>query len=161
MRRIVAGTWRKSLTSVKARAVQIAAGPSAPAVRAAQWNSHCVSTVLYPSQTALPGPQEARILASCARDVFRTNGWAPWWMATAPGLIWGVSGGPRCPLAAAAAAGALATLRGEGWGPAEAKLAQRNELLAIVAVAEGRAEGDDGDRAEIADPATVQAAVRQ
>eukprot|EP00969_Alexandrium_andersonii_P306325 13541020-Alexandrium_andersonii.AAC.1 len=45
-------------------------------------------------------------------------GWAPWWLPVATVLLLGVRGGPRCPIAASAAVGAVIQRDGHWWGPA-------------------------------------------
>ena len=65
-------------------------------------------------------------LAAPLREAIGTRQWPPWWMAPALGILFGVRGAPRCPLAAAAAAAAaLAWRRAEGWGPPQLADQQR------------------------------------
>ena len=44
--------------------------------------------------------------------------WCPAWMLPGLGVLFGVAGAPRCPVAAASAVGAYAWWRRDAWGPA-------------------------------------------
>ena len=50
----------KATATIESRSAGITASPTAPALRAHQWSSHCVPTVLYPAQTALPTSRPTR-----------------------------------------------------------------------------------------------------
>ena len=66
------------------------------------------------------------------RACLGTQRWAPWWVPAALGVLFGVAGAPRCPLAVAEATAALAWRRTEGWGPAQLADEQRSFWDAAV-----------------------------
>ena len=53
---------------------------------------------------------DALRLKACLQEITRTAGWAPWWLPTAIGIHWRVSGAPRCPIAVLDSAAAIAIL---------------------------------------------------
>ena len=61
--------------------------------------------------------------------------WCPAWVLPGLGLLFGVRGTPRCPVATARAVAALAWHRGDCWGPAPLRHLHRQcweELLGWV-----------------------------
>ena len=145
--RVADGTWNKAMHTMTERSRALTAQPASPLIRAGQWNTYCASTVPYPAQLALPTCTAIRHMASCARDVFRTSGWSPWWVVTAIPVHWGIRGGPRCPAAVADAAGVVTALKGRTWGPPDAGRRQQADLDKLAGVAAGAAAGDRRDQA--------------
>ena len=80
--------------------------------------------------------QQANTWKGHIRDLLPLMGWAPWWLPTALGLLWGARGSPRCPLAATRAASILGWLRREGWGPTPFANAARDDWAACRAWAQ-------------------------
>eukprot|EP00974_Lingulodinium_polyedra_P042065 4037274-Lingulodinium_polyedra.AAC.1 len=54
--------WRRAIDRLAERAEQLLARPASPAARAAQWNTHGASMVLYPAHVDLPVPRAAKAL---------------------------------------------------------------------------------------------------
>ena len=94
--------WSKRLAQLTARA---ALHPVAPAQLATKrlWNMYCVSLVLCPAQVAEPSRSGISRLAAAFRLVNIQTAWAPWWVAHGIGVVLGVAGAPRSPIALAAA----------------------------------------------------------
>ena len=147
LQRATEGTWSKAMQTMTERSGELVACPASPLIRAGQWNTHCASTVSYPAQIAAPTCMAIRRMGGCMADVFRTSGWAPWWVVTAIPVHWGIRGGPRCPVAAADAAGVITALRGRAWGPPETRRMQEAGLRKLIGGAAGAAAGDHRDQA--------------
>ncbi|MFM7988898.1 MAG: hypothetical protein ACKPKO_57260, partial [Candidatus Fonsibacter sp.] len=58
LRAAVGGAWERPLRKLAERVEAVADVRRSPDPRATQWNMYCVPLVIYPSQAALPGPQE-------------------------------------------------------------------------------------------------------
>eukprot|EP00969_Alexandrium_andersonii_P262865 11619475-Alexandrium_andersonii.AAC.1 len=56
---------------------------------------------------------------------FHLGGWAPGMALAALGPVYGLKGAPRGLAEAAQAAGAMAWIREQGWGPAQSRDQQR------------------------------------
>eukprot|EP00969_Alexandrium_andersonii_P219848 9709998-Alexandrium_andersonii.AAC.1 len=59
---------------------------------------------LYPAQACRPQPPEETRMQGLRRRIAGAP-WAPPFVLQALGVVWGVSGAPRCPILAAMAAG--------------------------------------------------------
>eukprot|EP00969_Alexandrium_andersonii_P230493 10178995-Alexandrium_andersonii.AAC.1 len=64
-------------------------------------------------------------------SAFHLHGWAPSMALTALGPVFGLRGAPRGLVEAAAAAGTIAWIRDQGWGPAQARSLQRQEWVRL------------------------------
>ena len=120
---------------------------------------YCVSTVPYPAQITMPTALDQRTLAAATRSLFRTQGWAPWWLPGALGVHWNVRGAHRCPIAAADAAAVVALLRARPWGTPATTRQPRATLDRVARYAERHADnGPDAspgrDAAAVTDCAT-------
>eukprot|EP00969_Alexandrium_andersonii_P052626 2312277-Alexandrium_andersonii.AAC.1 len=60
--------------------------------------------------------QEQRLMDRSLCSAFHLHGWAPSMALTALGPVFGLRGAPRGLAEAAAAAGAVAWIRDQGWG---------------------------------------------
>eukprot|EP00974_Lingulodinium_polyedra_P000717 67863-Lingulodinium_polyedra.AAC.1 len=67
---------RRAIERLTARVEQLCARPASPVTRAAQWNTYCVSMVLYPAHVDLPAPRAARAMDTLYARAFRTADWA-------------------------------------------------------------------------------------
>eukprot|EP00974_Lingulodinium_polyedra_P082716 8011063-Lingulodinium_polyedra.AAC.1 len=64
------------------------------AVRAEQWNSHCISAVSYPSQIAPPSAAASTTMVACVAKISKTATWGQWWVLGLLEGFWGLLGGP-------------------------------------------------------------------
>ena len=119
LRVVRTGTWQRPIGKMEGGADVLQQHRDSPGHRAAQWNAYLVSLVPYPAQLCLPSPEDARRIGKCAARTLPTANWAPWYALPGIGIALGVRGAPRCPHAAARAAGAVAWLRSGCWGPAQ------------------------------------------
>eukprot|EP00969_Alexandrium_andersonii_P077662 3425335-Alexandrium_andersonii.AAC.1 len=74
-----------------------------------------------------------------AATAFHLHGWAPAMALAALGPVFGLRGAPRGLYEAALAAGAMAWIRDQGWGPAAARVQQRGEWGRLRRVGLGEA----------------------
>ena len=131
--RVRDGTWAKAADTLDHRVQLACERHGSPGHRAATWHDYIASLVPYPAQTCLPGDQGERRLLDGLRRLIPSAGWAPHFVVTALGAILALRGAPRCPVAAAAAVGAVAWARTGGWGPEQEQHRQRDECLADLA----------------------------
>ena len=115
---IRAGSWAKGLDKMGPRVGLLGHSHSSCSRRSSGWNTYGSPLTLYPSHAVLPGPRERRVLMGhLATALVKGSGkWCPLFVYTALGPLFGISGGPRCPVATARTTGALAWRRGDMWG---------------------------------------------
>eukprot|EP00969_Alexandrium_andersonii_P344819 15242171-Alexandrium_andersonii.AAC.1 len=70
--------------------------------------------------------QEKRLMDSAAAAAFHLQGWASIMALAALGPVYGLRGAPRGLYEASLAAGAMAWIRDQGWGPAASRVRQRD-----------------------------------
>ena len=118
MELVRAGSWDKGLKKLKQRCGLLGHSHSSCARRASGWNTYGSPLTLYPSHAVLPGPREQRLMTRhLATALVRGKGkWCPLVVYTALGPLFGIRGGPRCPVATARTTGALAWRRDDVWG---------------------------------------------
>eukprot|EP00969_Alexandrium_andersonii_P219435 9691307-Alexandrium_andersonii.AAC.1 len=75
--------------------------------------------------------QERRLMDRATATAFHLHGWAPPMALAALGPVFGLRGSPRGLFEAALAAGAMAWIRDQGWGPAMARTRQRDEWIRL------------------------------
>ena len=102
----------------------------------------------FPSQLCLPACGHRKRMGGCVATTFKSHGSAPWWSQPWLGPFFGVKGAPRCPWAAADAAGSVCWARGGGWGPRVARVEQTQVWGRVMAWAErstGRGHSSNRD----------------
>ena len=105
-------TWRKPVSEIIRRSTLILGRGCSAGLRGALWNTYASPCTIYPGQVCQPATADARRIMQAFGQLFRTTGWIPWWMIVAMGLLLGVRGAPRCPLASSEAAGLVCWLSG-------------------------------------------------
>ena len=105
-------TWRTPVSEIIRRSTLILGRGCNSGLRGALWNTYASPCTIYPGQVCQPATADARRIMQAFGQLFRTTGWIPWWMIVAMGLLLGVRGAPRCPLASSEAAGLVCWLSG-------------------------------------------------
>ena len=103
----------KGLKKLEQRCGLLGHSHSSCARRASGWNTYGSQLTLYPSHAVLPGPRERWLMTRhLATALVRGKGkWCPLVVYTALGPLFGIRGGPRCPVATARTTGALCESR--------------------------------------------------
>ena len=111
-------TWGRAVTTIIRRSTLILGRGCSAGLRGGLWNTYANSCAIYPGQVCPPTAADSSRITQAFGQLFRTTGWIPWWMIVAMGLLLGVRGAPRCPLASSEAAGLMCWLRGARPCPA-------------------------------------------
>lgn len=123
---VAALTWRKPDGEMIRRSTAILGHGCSVGLRGALWNTYASPCAVYPGQVCHPPAADISRLTQAFGQLFRTSGWAPWWLPVGLGLLLGVRGAPRCPLACGEAAGLMCWLKGARPCPAPVHRARQS-----------------------------------
>lgn len=118
-------TWTRPAGRMETRADLIAMANSSVGRRCLLWNAYSDPLIPYPARAVVPDDNTAKRTLTAQRSAIQLGTpWCPLRALSAPGIIHGVKGPPRCPKISVQAHGAWAHIRGTPWGPAHARVEQ-------------------------------------